>query len=118
MSDFKLDAETHDLVFTSGRLTIIRGPEARAQRLKIAFKHIQGEWFLDQNAGTDHFGKILGKSSDLSRRAEIRRRALGVPGVQEVQSIELRLDPRTRRLSGSVQALDITGVPLTVAVEP
>ena len=110
MSDILITAdETRDLVFTNGRLTIVRSTEARAQRIRIALKHVRGEWFLDQNQGTDYFGKVLGKSTDLARRAEIRRRVLGVPGVVEIQSIELRVDPKTRALSGAVEALDSAG---------
>jgi hypothetical protein len=117
MSDFLLDPETHDLVFTAGKLTVVRGPQGRAQRIRIALRHVRGEWFLDQNAGTDHFGKILGKSTDLSRRAEVRRRVLSVPGVREIESIELQVDPKTRALSGIVRALDVTGASLEVPVE-
>jgi hypothetical protein len=116
MSDFLLD-EQRDLVFTDGKLTVLRGPDARAQRIGVALRHVQDEWFLDRAAGTDFFGKVLGKSSELSRRAEIRRRVLSVPGVVEVTSIELRVDPKTRALGGTVQALDVTGVPLAVALE-
>jgi hypothetical protein len=117
MSDFLLDPLTHDLAFTNGKLTVVRGPDARAQRIKVAFKHVQGEWFLDQNAGTDHFGKLLGKTTDLSRRAELRRRLLGIPGVREVQSMRLLIDPRTRALSGSIEVLDVTGEPIAVSLE-
>jgi hypothetical protein len=117
MSDFRLDPLTHDLAFTAGALTVLRGAEARAQRIDIALRHVRGEWFLDQNAGTDWFGKVLGKSRDLSRRAEIRRRVLGVPGVREIQRIELRVDPKTRALGGFVEALDMTGAVLEVPVE-
>lgn len=109
MSDFLIDPLNHrDLVFTDGKLTVIRGADARKQRCDICLRHFFGEWFLDANQGTDHFGKILGKSSDLSRRAEIRRRLLEVPGIVEVQSMVLQVDPRTRALSGTVEVLDVT----------
>jgi hypothetical protein len=118
MSDLRIDPTAgSDLVITDGKLQLVTGAEARAQRIGIALRHFKGEWFLDVNAGTDHWGRILGKSSDLSRRAEIRRRVLSVPGVREITSLDLQVDPRTRALSGTVQALDITGAALEVPVE-
>ena len=110
MSDFRITTDNAwDLVFTSGRLEVIRGPDARAQRIRIALKHFMGEWFRDQNAGTDFFDKILGKSTELTRRAEIRRRILEIPGIAEVTSIALRVNPTTRALTGTVQVLDGSG---------
>jgi hypothetical protein len=117
MSDFKIAGPTRDLVLERGRLVMVRGADARRQRIDVAMHHIQGEWDYDQNAGTDYFGKILGKSRDLTRRAEIRRRILSVPGVVSVQSMKLTVDDRTRKMSGVVQALDITGVPLDVVID-
>jgi len=117
MSDFQIAGPERDLVFVDGDLIVLRGPDARRQRIDIALHHMMGEWFLDENAGTDYFGKILGKSRDLTRRAEIRRRILSVPGAVEVQSMQLVLDPRTRALSGTATALDITGAPIDVVVE-
>lgn len=99
-----------DLVFTEGRLSLVKGPEARAQRVAIALRHFKGEWYLDQNDGTDYFAKILGKATDLSRRAEVRRRILSVPGIVEIQSLTLTLDPVTRAMRGHAEVLDITGV--------
>lgn len=115
MSDFLIDPLNHrDLVFVDGRLTMITGADARRQRADIALRHFYGEWFLDQNQGTDHFGRVLGKSSDLSRRAELRRRLLGVPGIVEVQSMTLVVDPKTRALSGTVQVLDVSAAVLDI----
>jgi hypothetical protein len=118
VSDFLIDdGTTRDLIFTAGDLTVLTGPEARAQRIRIALRHLMGEWFLDQTSGTDYFGQILGKSSELSRRAEYRRRILGVPGVVEIASMQLTVDPKTRQLSGTITAIDVTGVPLETDVK-
>lgn len=116
-TDLQIDTnDSNDIVFVAGRLQLVTGPPATAQRIGIALRHFQGEWFLDQNAGTDHFGKILGKSSELTRRAELRRRLLSVPGVAEIQAIALRVEPSTRALMGTVQVLDVTGVVVEASV--
>jgi hypothetical protein len=115
--DLRIDTtEGNDVVFSGGRAETVHDAEARAQRIGIALRHIRGEWFLDANAGTDYFGRILGKSTDLSRRAEIRRRILEIPGVREIRAITLHVDPRTRALSGDVEVLDQTGVQLDVPI--
>lgn len=118
MSDLLIkDDPTRDIVVTDGQLSLVTGSAGRAQRIGVALRHVRGEWFLDLNQGTDYFGKVLGKSSDLSRRAEFRQRILSVPGVREIQGMVLRVDPKTRALSGQIDVLDETGVTLTVPVE-
>lgn len=117
MSDIRIvEDNTRDIMVTGGKLSLVVGPQARGQRIGIALRHFQGEWFLDQNAGTDFFDKILGKSSALTRRAEIHRRLVAIPGIASVQSISLRVDPVTRRLSGTVQVLDVTGAVVEATV--
>ena len=98
MTDLRID-ETGDIVLTGGKLVLVRGAEGRAQRIAIALRHVRGEWFLDRNAGTGPLRSHPRQVERLSRRAEVRRRVLGVPGVREIQRIELRVDPRTRALS-------------------
>lgn len=118
ISDVEIGREdsARDLVFVDGDLVLLHGSKARAQRIYVAMAHFRGEWFLDLNAGTDYFGRILGKSSDLSRRAEFRRRILGVPGVVEITTMALSLDARTRNLSGTIHCVDVEGITQTVNV--
>ena len=99
------------------KMELLAASEARAQRIAIALKHMRGEWFLDANAGTDWFGQVLGKATDLARRAELRRRILGVPGVRDIRSMALEVDPKTRRMSGTIEALDVTGETLVIPVQ-
>lgn len=113
MADIAIDNDG-ELVLDGPRLTLVYDDEYIRQRLQIAFRHSQGEFFRDLNAGTDYLGSILGKSTDLSRRAEIRRRCLEVPGVREVSEINLSLDGRTRKLSGTVTVIKDNGAPLEV----
>ncbi len=118
MSDIEINvALARDIVFRAGRLTIVRGSEARAQRVHIALLHFMGEWFMDQNAGTNYLGAILGKGADLARRAEFRRRLLEIPGITAIESMNLTLDPSTRRLSGVIEVTDSLGNRIATQVE-
>lgn len=117
MSDFQIDVKNgRDLVFVAGKLQLVKDATARAQRIDIALHHFYGEWYRDQTQGTDWFGKILGKTSELSRRAEIRRRILSVPGVVEIEAMNLTTDAHSRKMNGTITVLDITGAPDDVRV--
>lgn len=87
------------------------------QSLEIRLKHFQGEWFRDQNAGTDWHGRILGKASDLARRAELRRRILSAPRVAALTRLDLELDSRTRALGIEFEVQLDSGLPLEVRFE-
>lgn len=113
MADIAVD-DDGELIMDGPRLTMVYDDAYIAQRLRIAFRHSQGEYFRDLNSGTDYLGSILGKSTELSRRAEIRRRCLEVPGVREVTEMNLQLDGRTRILSGTVTVIKDDGAPLEV----
>jgi hypothetical protein len=114
MADIALDVHASDIALSSARFSLVYDADYRAQRLQIALRHVMGEFFRDQSAGTDYLGAILGKSTDLSRRAEYRRRVLQVPGIAEVTRIELTLDASTRKLSGEIECVQSDGEPLEV----
>jgi hypothetical protein len=103
VSDLALD-ETGDLQLTAvggseTALELVRDAAYVRQSLAIRLKHFRGEWFRDVNAGTDWYDQILGKATDLSRRAELRRRLLGTPGVVALPRLSLQLDGVRRSLT-------------------
>lgn len=105
-----------DLLIENGKLVIIEGNAARKQCLTIALKHFRGEWYRDENAGTDYRGAIVGKASDIARRAEIRQRCLSVPGVVDVQRIDIKRDPKTRKVSIEVDAVAYDGTVIPTSI--
>ena len=116
-TDLELDTLTHDIVIRAGDVQLLGGPRVRGQRIKVTLLHLRGEWFLDTSLGTDWFGSVLGKSTDMMRRVELRRQLRTVPGVRDVQRLALRLDPNTRVLSGTIDVLDMSGARLEVPVK-
>lgn len=111
MSDIALNFQG-DLIISSGKIGLVYDSEYRRQRVAIALKHSMGEWFRDQGAGTDYDGAIRGKSTELSRRAEVRRRVLGVPGIAEITAMDTSMDASARRWSADIQAMEVDGQPL------
>lgn len=59
-------------------------PAAVAQAVKTRLALWEGEWFLDQTAGTPYIQSILGKGSNYD--AEIQAVILGTDGVTEIVS--------------------------------
>lgn len=112
-ADFKLD-EFGDLAVENNDFVLVTGSDAVRQRMQIALRHVNGECFLDRDAGTQYYEKILGKSSDLARRAEFRRRLLQIPEIREITLLDLQVDPLTRALSGEIAVIQTSGETLEV----
>lgn len=112
MSDFKLDA-AWDMDFSARRAHLIYDTAYRGQRTAIALKHIMGEWYKKDGTGTDYQSKIWPKVSDLTRRAEFRRRCLQTPDVSEVREMRLTTDAN-RNLTGFIKLGQADGTELEV----
>lgn len=114
MASFKLDTATGDLDLTNGQSSLIYDDESLRQRLDCRLRLVRGEWFQDLNEGTDYFGEVLGKTTELQRRAEFRRRILGTSGVDSIAQILLEHDGATRTVSGEIVVIKDDGYPLDV----
>lgn len=111
MSDIALNA-AGDLDLTGNKLHLVYDGDYRAQRMSIALRHRMGEYFRDQSAGTDYDGAIWSKSTELTRRAEVRRRVLQIPGIQEIVTMSTNLDRQTRRWSADIVCVQDDGTVL------
>lgn len=81
----KLDADS-DMQFGSGATGYyLNSPSGVGQCVVTRLKLIKGEWFLDVTAGTD-YGKIVGRNSQATYDAEIKRVILGTQGVTSIVS--------------------------------
>ena len=99
MADLKLDSSS-DLDLGSGlALQIIRGPDAAAQRIKLVLSTLTGEWFLDQNHGTQWREKVLGKTTEQARNSYLRERVRTIRGVAHVEDLSSELNGPTRALT-------------------
>jgi hypothetical protein len=114
MASFKLDTATGDLDLTNGKATLLYDDDSLRQRLDCRLRLVTGEWFRDQNSGTDYFGEILGKTTELQRRAEFRRRILSTEGVDSILELSLEHDGVTRTMSGEIIVITDDGYPLDI----
>jgi len=112
VSDFALTA-AGDLEITLGKLRVVTGTEALAQRLRTRLRLFRGDWFLDQLQGVPYHDFVLRKRSTAAVQREVFRRAIAsMRGVREVVSLDVELDGSTRtlRVTGEVRTADLSTV--------
>lgn len=99
-----------DLSLVDGKLSLIDGSEALAQRLRCRLQLFRGEWFLDDSWGLPWFQSILRKTSDLvAVRSLLRAAIASIPGVKQVTRVKLSREPSTRKLSVQAQVQSDAG---------
>jgi hypothetical protein len=99
MASFKVTS-TGDLDLTAaGGLQFVYDDDAVVQQIGTRLRLTAGDWFRDLSEGTDWFGSILGRQDEIVRRAEIRARIAGTPGVRAVTRLNLSLERTSRVLT-------------------
>lgn len=109
-------------------LELASGLEAAAIGAKARLALFAGEWFADLEAGVRYVANatveeraaILGQAYEPAKaRAEFRRELLTTPGVVDVPTLELALDPAERRLAVTFVARTVWGdtPPTTLELE-
>ncbi len=117
--ELALDPVTGDLRVVGGRLVVLSGEEAVAQRIAVRLRTFEGEWIFDTSLGTPYFQNILG-----TRRREkliqsiLRKRVADTPGVLRVIELSVTIDGSTRvaAVTGKVQVEGGTGIPVSLEV--
>jgi hypothetical protein len=80
----------------AGQNFLVDSPAAVAQAIQTRLKLIQGEWFLDQTAGTPYNTQILGAGTEATRDLAVQTVILETQGVTEIVDYASHLDPSTR----------------------
>lgn len=107
MRDLALDPVTGDLVLTAGRLGLVSGVDAVAQRLRNRLRLWRGEWFIDRTVGIPYLTQVLGKAPQQQVEALLRAAILSCPGVATLRSFRLAVTPeRVATVDFSVTAVD------------
>ena len=95
----RLDAN-HDMTFGRGLSNFCTDAEACAQNVRTRLYLLQGEWFLDTDAGMPYLQKITQKPADLAyAEAVIKQTILGTDGINSIKEIRLLFNPDTRNLN-------------------
>lgn len=103
-------SDSNELLFTNGKLALISGPEATAQKLRNLFLLVKGEWFLDTRVGVPYFDTALVKNPDLGVIKRLFRRViLSAQGVKEILSLDLGYNAAARTLTFTTRVLHDSG---------
>ncbi len=95
--DLKLDPQTWDLVFENGDLAFSTGVEAVGQAIRFKLQLLQGEWFLDETAGTPWFQNVLGQKFGLDlMRSLFYGLVISVDEVERIERLGVEFDSATR----------------------
>lgn len=96
MRTLALDPTTGDLALTAGRLTLVEGVEAIAQRLDGRLSLWAGSWFADLALGVPYRDFMGQKGAAALAEASIRDAILTCPGVLALESFSFALSPERR----------------------
>lgn len=112
----RIDPVTHDLVLKDGDFEIIEGDETVAQCVRVTLEVYKGEWFLDENHGTD-YERIMGLNpSDDEIQDIIREAIFQETDVQFIDVLEVSRDLTTRRLAVNFKGRLKSGESITLEV--
>ena len=113
----QLDPQTRDLALDeTGALALIHGDETSAQCVRNTLLVYKGEWFLDENHGTD-YESVMGKPPDERLTREIIREAVfQEPGVAHIDELSVEPDAHSRRLSVRFTGRLKSGRPIALEV--
>ena len=107
MKDLLLDA-SGDLVISNFDFVLTDGLQGLAQRVKQKILCFKGEWFFDENIGTEYIDAISSKDTD-SFVAILVESIREVEGVKDVVSFDVKIDSTTRELQVSFEVSNNLG---------
>lgn len=113
MSSF-LQTSDGDISVANGRASIVTGATEKAQKIRGRLRLFQGEWFLDTRIGVPYYTVVLIKNPDLEIIKRLYRRVvMSVPGIADVQELDLVWNRVDRSLAYSLRAVDDEGTPIS-----
>lgn len=103
------------LVDANGNIAMATDPYSKSQDIASAIRTWFGEVYYNQNLGVN-WQNIIGYNPATSFvAAQLEAAALTVPGIVKAKTMTLLYDRPTRKISGTVEAIDTTGAALNVS---
>lgn len=109
MADIALDSDG-DILIENDSLVLAEGDDAIVQHLRIRFRFVLREWFLDLRLGIPLFEEVLVKNPDLTRvRGIYKQVILTTPGIASLETFRLDVDGATRKATINFRARKTDG---------
>lgn len=100
MIDFKVNADGDLDINAMGDISVTN---SIIQAVRIRLKWFLNEWRLGPDLGFPYFQEVFVKNPNLEKiRSYIRETILGVEGVTEVPTVDLKLNIKARTLKATV----------------
>lgn len=94
----RLDKD-HDITFGLGLANFTKDAEATAQNIRTRLMLLQGEWFMDTDAGLPYLQRFAQKPTDLAyAESVIKKTILETEGVKALAAFSMVFDGNTRQL--------------------
>lgn len=113
MRSLALDPVTGDLLLAGGRLTLVEGAVAVAQRLRGRLSLWAGEWFADTAVGIPFLSFLGQKGGQTLAESTLRRAILTCPGVASLEAFAMTLDSPARAARVTFTARSTAGAAIT-----
>jgi len=104
MKDLLLGSD-HDLVIQNYDFVLTTDSQVLAQRIKQSLLFIKGEWFFNENIGTEYYPYIADKDLGILK-ATIANAIREVKGVKELIDFNANVDDKTRTMSVTFEVID------------
>ena len=98
--DIGIDPITNDISHEDGLIKYTKNEDEVIQRIRTCLRRIEGEWFLDINAGLPYFGGQMLGGKDLEYvKLLIREEILSIKGVEKINDINIIMDTKNKKVS-------------------
>lgn len=102
--DIAIDTKTDDIAYADGLVAFCTSDQEVIQRVRTCLRRIEGEWFLDIDAGLPYFGGQMLGGKDLEYvKLLIREELLIIEGVNKITEINILMDKATKKVSVYVE---------------
>lgn len=102
--DIGINQNTNDISHKDGLVSFCTGEDETIQRIRTCLRRIEGEWFLDVDAGLPYFGGQMLGSKDMEYvKMLIREELLIIEGVNKITEINILMDSTTKKVSVYVE---------------
>ena len=106
-----IDELTGDYVTVNGQMVFVFGTALIAQLLRERLRLFMGEYVQDTTEGMPYYQLILLKGASTSAiRGAFTQRILATPGVLNIQSLTLNVDPSSRVLNVTLSVQSSLGL--------
>lgn len=98
--DIAINPETNDIAYENGLIKYANKADETCQRVRTCLRRIEGEWFLDSEAGLPYFGgNMLGAKDMEYVKLIIRGEIMKITGVNTINEINVILNTATKHVS-------------------